>query len=287
MTSPELFPVPVAMYTTPPEALVELLLRSQQLYSLPLVRRLRFTRLPGGITEHSRILFSSTKSLEDRKGAQGESSDDDYVPFAAAYLDFSRAPETELWIFSSMERRIGGRRDDGDAADGKGQGKEEREKEIEAERQEIASTVALLREVKRQRDKYFALDSTHRDERTRLTVLIGNMNEVLRTRLVAPDVGMKIVSTGLYDKWLFHVDELPDVELPEILHPLGSTDQGEMKGEGKRWSWDIVRRQDLGLTISRTHITRREYVFLSLFCFGHYYFRARIVHLLREDIKYF
>ncbi|KAI0104829.1 hypothetical protein GGR51DRAFT_549348 [Nemania sp. FL0031] len=225
----------VTVYTTPPETLIEVL-KSQLLYSLPLIRRLRFTRFPGGITENTKILWSSKVSLEDylaTTNGDGENSRDE-VPFAAAYLDFSRGPETELWIYSSMERRLGeARGEGGNATTG------DRDKE------ETACAVALLREVKRQQDLYFVLGSTRAAEREFPAILVGNLNEVVRERLT--EAGMAIVSTGLYDKWIFKVGELPDITLPDV-----------SSGDGRRWVWDRVRREDIPLTISRTKIPRKE-----------------------------
>ncbi|KAI1423952.1 hypothetical protein F5Y12DRAFT_499534 [Xylaria sp. FL1777] len=266
----------VAVYTTPPEKLVELLARSHPLLTLPLIRRLQFAaRFPGGITEHARILWSSRLSLEDyhhrhildlggstnhaeaEAGAgagdgdaevktaagkeetekrNGRTASEEQAPFAAAYLDLSRGPETELWIYSSMEARMYG-------LEGK-----EGPKDPEREREETACAVALLREVKRQQDLYFAPASARAAEREFPTILVGNLNEVLRERLVAPEVGMALVSTGLYDKWIFEVGELPDVGLPEVLGDDG----------GRRWAWDVVRKEDIAFTISRTKIPRRE-----------------------------
>ncbi|KAI1281007.1 hypothetical protein F5Y07DRAFT_396044 [Xylaria sp. FL0933] len=255
----------VVVYTTPPEALVEVLARSHRLLTLPLIRRLQFAaKFPGGITEHARILWCSRVALEEHpllgarqrdsgevgvvEGAKDEEGEKE-VPFAAVYLDFSRGPETELWIYSSMERRFYG------TEDGLGREKEESKEKGEKEpsnleREEIACAVVLLREVKRQQDLYFVPGSPQAAEREFQTILIGNLNEVLRERLVAPDVRMDIVSTGLYDKWIFEVGKLPDVKLPEVL--IGSD------GEGRRWAWDIVRKEDVAFTISRTKIPRKE-----------------------------
>ncbi|KAI3329128.1 hypothetical protein HD806DRAFT_530532 [Xylariaceae sp. AK1471] len=264
----------VTVYTTPPEALVERLTRSHLPHALPLVRRLRFTRLPGGITEHSRILWSSSFSLEEDHhyhyiatgGGQslegtGKGKGRE-TPFAAAYLDLSRGPETELWIYSSMEHRLGSP----SPSPSPGTEEEEEEEEEESsenqdqEKGEIACAVALLGEVKRQQDLYFTPGSERESERDFPTVLVGNLNEVLRERLVTPNVGMKIVSTGIFDKWIFCVDELPDVKLPEFLGGVGVGDGADGKGEGmgKRWAWDNVRREDIPFTISRTKIPRKE-----------------------------
>ncbi|KAI1132098.1 hypothetical protein F5Y10DRAFT_17175 [Nemania abortiva] len=232
----------VAVYTTPPEALVEVL-KSHLLHSLPLIRRLRFTRFPGGITEHTRILWSSRVSLENYlaaiKGIDGDDglqrSREAIVPFAAGYLDFSRGPETELWIYSSMEHRVGE----------EGRGEVEGSTGEAHAQEEVACAVALLREVKRQQDLYFVPGSPQAVARESPAILVGNLNEVLRERLV--EVNMAIVSTGLYDKWIFKADELPDVALPDA-----------PGGDGRRWVWDRVRREDIPLTISRTQIPRKE-----------------------------
>ncbi|TGJ86954.1 hypothetical protein E0Z10_g1790 [Xylaria hypoxylon] len=241
----------VTVYITPPEALVELLIRSHFLYSLPLARRLRFAaRFAGGITEHTRILWSSRLSLEDhlaagRRNVEGEveAGKEEGVekntnrkleaieaPFAAAYLDFSRGGaegETGLRTEDEKEREDGAN-------------------DADREREEDACAVALLREVKRQQDLYFVPGSAQAREREFPAILIGNLNEVLRERLAAPEVGMAIVSTGLYDKFVFKVDELPDVALPETL------------GDGRRWAWDTVRQEDIPFVLSRSNIHRRE-----------------------------
>jgi hypothetical protein len=58
--------------------------------SLPLVRRLQFMDFAGGKTVNSLILASFESS------SPGNS-------FVIAYLDYSRGPETEMWLFSSIE----------------------------------------------------------------------------------------------------------------------------------------------------------------------------------------
>ncbi|KAI1312523.1 hypothetical protein F5Y03DRAFT_390867 [Xylaria venustula] len=259
----------VVIYTTPPQGLIKLLSRSHPLLTLPLVRRLQFaSRFPGGITEHAKILWCSGGSLNghhyaapdapvDRddgegvdaeagnevnaeRGENGENGEEE-VPFAAAYLDFSRGPETELWIYSSMEARL---------ARTKAEAEDREDEDADAERGEMACIIALLRQVKRLQDLYFLPGSPEAAEREFPTILVGNLNEAVRERLVA--AGLEIISTGLYDKWVFETDRLPDVGLPEVL---GSS---EGPGEGKRWGWDVVRKEDILFTISRTKIPRRE-----------------------------
>jgi hypothetical protein len=219
------------------------------------------------MTENTRILWASGESVEKRRRGEKEEERDlgtgrETTPFAAAYLDFSRGPETELWIYSSLEHRLYTKTDTntgtGEGEDkGKAGGPNEQEKDLE--REEIACAVCLLGEVKRQQDLYFVPGSPEAKTRVFPTVLVGNLNEVLRERLASPSPsggGMKIASTGLYDILFFRVDDLPDIGLPEVLLA-----NGEGEEEGRRWSWDDIRREDIAFTISRTHIHREEYVF--------------------------
>ncbi|KAI1262970.1 hypothetical protein F5Y18DRAFT_138116 [Xylariaceae sp. FL1019] len=213
----------VQIFASPPEAL-KARLRSHIPVSLPLIRRLQFAGFPGGITEYAKILWVSRVALEDSKGDAGDE------PFAAGYLDFSRGPETELWIYSSLEHCV--RRNSYiDGTDRTG-GKEEHG-------EEIACALALLREVKNQQDVYFAPGSVQAAERPYPTMLIGNMGENLRLRLTENVV---FTHTGVYDKWVFDIDALPDAKLHE---------EGE-----KGWVWDKVREKDLPFMLSRTGILR-------------------------------
>ncbi|KAI1341597.1 hypothetical protein F5Y15DRAFT_361826 [Xylariaceae sp. FL0016] len=216
MMAPE---VQLEVYTTPPQALVRLL-RTHVPYSLPLLRRLAFTGFPGGITEHARIMWASSAPLD--AGAA------DAARFAAGYLDLSRGPETELWLYSSAERGGG---DDDDDGDGDGDGDDDAEGEC------AAYGVALLAEVRRRRAAYLA--GGHAREEAE-TVLVGSLSE--RTRGMLVRAGMVFPYAEVYDKWVFRVEDLPDVASP--------------LREGMRW--DVVRRGDIGLVLGRTHIQRKE-----------------------------
>jgi hypothetical protein len=73
----------------PPKELLSVL--EQHLpYSLPVLRRLQFMNFPGGQTPDSHVLSTFGKELPAQD-------------FAVAYLDFSRGPETEMWLYSSIE----------------------------------------------------------------------------------------------------------------------------------------------------------------------------------------
>src|SRR6188768_3586517 len=56
--------------------------------ALGVLRRLTFASEPGGSTPHTHILYVHSP---------------DSPHFAAAYADVSRGPETEVWIYSTVE----------------------------------------------------------------------------------------------------------------------------------------------------------------------------------------
>ncbi|CAJ2501657.1 Uu.00g045100.m01.CDS01 [Anthostomella pinea] len=236
----------VTIHTTPPPALINLLRSHHLPPALPLLRRLHFTRFPGGITPHARILFASSSAtpLTDDMPAGAR--------FVAGYLDLSRGPETELWLYSSMEHRGAA------AADGggnEGGGNEGNEGEEDQARECTAHATSLLREVKRQRDSYVFAGNAR--EGTTGTVLLGTLSERLRLALVRYAGVVFPYRLELYDKWVFRVDELPEVRSPAAVLVLVGDGSGEGEsGIGMRW--DRVRREDLPLVLSRTHINRKE-----------------------------
>ncbi|KAI1333351.1 hypothetical protein F5Y16DRAFT_11232 [Xylariaceae sp. FL0255] len=237
----------VAVYTTPPESLIKHL-EPHLPYSLPLIRRLRFAQLfKGGITKNTRIVYVTSVTAEndeeeqERDDGGGGSGEDNEVPFAAGYLDFSRGPETELWIYSSLERAAAGGKDAETVTEEAEVGSREREA--------TACALALLREVKRQQDLYFGPpDSQRARERVYPTLLVGNLGESLRLRLADPATGVVFTTTGIYDKWLFTINDLPDIKLPSP--PPSSSGEGE-------WSWGMAKVEDIPFMLSRSHIERK------------------------------
>lgn len=85
----------VASFTHPTPHILSLL-SSHLPHSLPLLRRLQFTRFPGGISNHARILFAGESAPEEAAGRSN-------AAFVAAYVDLSRDRETEVWLYSSLE----------------------------------------------------------------------------------------------------------------------------------------------------------------------------------------
>ncbi|KAI0854261.1 hypothetical protein F5Y00DRAFT_4052 [Daldinia vernicosa] len=217
--------VAVTVYTQPPEDLISLLQTHHRPHALPLLRRLRFTRFPGGITEHARILVaSSAPGLELRAHTQD-------TPFAAAYLDLSRGPETEIWLYASLERRPGTPLASG------------------AEELATAAECAyqILRQVKTLREAFYAPGTEHAAVQRREgldlrpgRVLAGTLSEA--TRLALLNRGVVFGYVSVFDKWMFSLGGLPEVPSP--------------LAEGMEWR--PVRREDIPLMLSRTNIARKE-----------------------------
>ncbi|KAI5927812.1 hypothetical protein F4810DRAFT_283712 [Camillea tinctor] len=211
--------VRIHTYTEPP-AYLPTLLTAHLPHSLPLLRRLQFTRFPGGITPHARILVAA-RSAPDLLLAEPCSS-----PFAAAYVDLSRGPETQVWVYSSVEHCA--------AAEDPGA---------------VGCATALLREVKRLRADEAGAGARGPDDHHD-TVMLGTLSERLRVAL-EEGAGLVFPYTEVYDKWLFRVGELPEVDDADVAERLG-----EMGKKG--WRWDRARREDIPFMLSRTHIPRKE-----------------------------
>jgi hypothetical protein len=181
--------------------------------------------------------------------------------FAAAYVDLSRGPETQIWLYSSLEdwcatatstptsattagviRGEGSRAGAGSHGDGVDFTREEEE-----EQKALDLVLALLR-----RARAIAMtDGALEGGRQMMKVLVGSLHEDIRQRLLrAKKGGVKMEKSPnlpaeleweFCGKWLFRVEDLPagDGSLPE----------------GMRW--DQVRREDVRVVLDRTSIKRK------------------------------
>lgn len=195
--------------------------------SLPLLRRLQFAAgNPAGTTEHSRVLFA------------GSSPDDhDAAVFAAAYVDVSRGPETEAWLYSSLESREG--HDDGAEAD--------------------CHVLALLRAVRALRDEYDNNGDKAKEKRQKPTVLFGTLGDAVRLRLL--NLGVVSTYVTVWDKWVFRIAGLPGEAVAAAERNMTAGDVG--------MGWGAVESgEDARLVMSRTKIPRQEYVFAVRGCKG-------------------
>jgi hypothetical protein len=226
-----------------PEATMTLL-KAHVPYSLPILRRFQFSRLrPGSITSTTHFLVAqySAESLSQSNGSRD-------THFAAAWVDLSRSPETEGYIYSTLE-------DHGHSID------------------PLAPTLALDQaETRRAESLVFALLRHVRrlaaehpvprpDYPGPYRFILGSVNEVLRQRLLAAHVRIEktanVSPLGGWEfigKWLFRVDEFPG-------------EDKVMKELPRGMRWDMIKSEDVELVKAKTQIRRQAYVFFLLFFF--------------------
>ena len=138
-------------------------------HSIALFRRLQFMNMNGGKTRNSHV-FTLFKSPDI---------------FTVAYLDFSRGTETEMWLYSSMERLPGS--------------------EIETNCQE--QVLEILKRVKAIENPYVEANGTRA---TPGIVLIGSLHEKI-LRFLEDQQRVK-QATGPHFKFIFKAADLP----PEV-----------------------------------------------------------------------
>ena len=166
----------VLISTNVPDGLIDLL-SAHLPYSIPLLRRLQFTKCRGGLTPASRVLFASDD------GRQPQSADGNRPRnFTAAYVDPAAGPETQMWIYSTLE-------DGGTRAE-----------DEEVCSQLIVSVVNEARKVSREYDGELAYPNG---------ILVGSLHLVVREAMKKGGAPFSMRSPIGYDKWLFNVDELP------------------------------------------------------------------------------
>ncbi|KAF7531480.1 hypothetical protein G7054_g8827 [Neopestalotiopsis clavispora] len=206
--------------------------------SLPLLRRLQFARNnPAGASEHGRILSV---------GAGGDGDGHESDAFVAAYVDVSRGPETEVWLYSTLERRK--RRADGSRS--------KVEEEVVDEDEDLVENrqlLALLRAIRDLRDAYTA--AGHAPPRRQGPVLIGTLAEQVRHRLLS--LGAASTYCTVWDKWQFSLGALPGEAVAraerEHMAPRGALRWGRVESD-----------EDAALVVRRTKIPRSERTLLSL-----------------------
>ncbi|KAK3933528.1 hypothetical protein QBC46DRAFT_301094 [Diplogelasinospora grovesii] len=249
------------------------LLQAHIPYSLPLLRRLQFVRnFPaGGSTPTSHVLLAyyyhhppqhhpqtttTTTSSHDVAAAVGNNGGGGH--FAAAYVDLSRAPETEAWLYCTAEDPPNPNASVNVDAGAAG---EECDELVSAILRRIRNLSGNHNHPYPQQGQSLVLETGigRRDGE----FILGSVHETTRQRMLARGVRMRktsVVADGLEwefcGKWLFRVPDLPDTVGINQNHPLG-------EGEGTM-SWDKLRKQDMTLVRSRTSIQRQEATLLLL-----------------------
>ncbi|ROT35570.1 hypothetical protein SODALDRAFT_328936 [Sodiomyces alkalinus F11] len=177
------------------------LLTSHLPASLPLLRRLQSTSFPGGSTPSSRVLVATDDPIQGigQPGSPEQNHTICRTPrhFTAAYLDLSRGPETNMWIYSTLEDALNDSASPALPPD-----------EVALAEAQILSVLHGVRRLVHEHDAPLAYPSA---------VLIGTINNHVRQIIRARAPGFSITERGDYDKFLFRVVELPsaDVALPE------------------------------------------------------------------------
>ncbi|KAF4457147.1 hypothetical protein FALBO_15265 [Fusarium albosuccineum] len=173
------------VHDTVPPGLLKLL-DDQLPYSHPLLRRLQFTKVEGGLSETARIIFVSESSGFE---------DDENPPqrFSAAYIDVGGGPDTQMWFYSTLEH---------------------------PSESDIKDTTIYEKQLARLVDEVISLANAYGKELAYPgAVLLGTVHDSSRA-LLAKTGRIEPRPTGAYDKWLFRYQDLPDNgdELPEGMH---------------------------------------------------------------------
>jgi hypothetical protein len=241
----------------PPEWLLALL-ASHLPYSLPTLRRLQFAhRVKSGSSPTTRILLAYNAA--DSPAAGGPVAPPGPACFAAAYVDPSRGPETECWLYSTLE----------DAAGDAGSSPPDPAC--------VEQVLAILRRIREIHAEYIAANDSGSNGSNGVApeavtgtqlplhllrsrppghMLFGSVHESVRQAMLANGVVVRPsidkpdgASWEFNGKWLFRVEDLPG----------GSGDRGTELPAGMRW--DTVREGgDVALVQSRTIIPRQAYV---------------------------
>ncbi|KAL2134178.1 hypothetical protein VTI74DRAFT_839 [Chaetomium olivicolor] len=254
---------------TPPDGLLTLL-KSHLPYSLPVLRRLQFARnFPGGSTQSTHVLYAHYDDQGGRHNGDGLNGGH----FAAACVDLSRAPETEVWIYSTLEDTASALEGavasglNGGAEDPKGQqaagggGGGGGDSWLDGSGSDDEAGVDLVLALLRRIRAIATTDMPHDDHRLKLGgsknhVLVGSLHETLRQALLSRGVVMAKPPNVADDlawefcgKWLCRAENLPvpaSAPLPQ----------------GMRW--DRARKEDIATVLARTSINRKEATLLML-----------------------
>ncbi|KAF4969949.1 hypothetical protein FSARC_2935 [Fusarium sarcochroum] len=162
------------------------LLNDQLPYSLPLLRRLQFTKFEGGLRKTARIILVADAKLDDNGG-------DLPKKFTAAYIDVGGGPDTQAWIYSTLEHP--------DQAD-------------------IKDTTVYEEQLDKLVDESVKITKAYGGKLAYPdAVLLGTLHDSVRALLLKTG-RVEPRETGAYDKWLFKYEDLPkdEVELPEGMY---------------------------------------------------------------------
>ncbi|KAL8370648.1 hypothetical protein RB595_000832 [Gaeumannomyces hyphopodioides] len=209
--------------------------------SLSLLRRLQFARAQPSPTSHILVAASSGK------GGGGGGGTGHH--FAAAYVDVFKAPETQVWVYSTMEDSIpdgGSDDDDDDDDDGATNAALPAGPDVDGCVEQVLAVLRRARDVSREAaaGPPAGVDGVGRPD----GFMVGALHETVRRLLLRR--GVRTPYCNPHRKFLFRAADLPP---PSALRPLAP----DMR-------WDAVGREDVPLIISRTNIPKTESTLMTL-----------------------
>ncbi|KAG8164759.1 hypothetical protein KVR01_005034 [Diaporthe batatas] len=220
-------------------------LRDHLPQSLPLLRRIQFTHFPQGTTEHARYLIA-TDSDGSIDSGEGQAQQPPPPPppskhhFAACYLDLSKGPETEMYLYTTLE----------DAPDPSALPDSEVERVLDL-------AVSLLRRGKLAAEEALRPGAPFKLARGPGGFLVGGLHQPTYELLCARR-GLTSSYWNPHDAWLFRLERLPPAQ-PSSSAAAGGGPPGAHEG----LRWDVVRREDVPLIASRTYIPKIEATLMS------------------------
>ncbi|KAI8317121.1 hypothetical protein K4K59_011029 [Colletotrichum sp. SAR11_240] len=177
-----------AIHTSVPDGLIPLL-ESHLPNSLPILRRLQFTRFPSGQRPTARIILAADAPVSDSPRN-----------FAAAYLDFWSGIETSLFMYSTLE-------------DSPPSSIPAADREVcEAQ---VGAVVDAVKAVAREQPQ-------HRGYPGRC--LVGTLATAVKEAMVRRGVGIEARQEYEYEKWLFRVEDEDTVDVSEFGAEVGGWD---------------------------------------------------------------
>ncbi|TLD13983.1 uncharacterized protein PgNI_03872 [Pyricularia grisea] len=193
-------------------------LQSHLPYSFPVLRRLQFSLTAAGSSPTAKVLLATSG---------------DSPHLAVAYVDVHKAPETQMWIYSSLEDSCGlGGHDPPEIS--------LPSSEVDVCLEQVLSILKRAGEVAREAGPDIGAVGVDGVARTG-GIMVGTLHEALRLLLL--DKGVTMSYSNPHYKWLFRVEDLPT----GLASPLTED-----------MAWDTIRRGDVPLIKQRTNIPKTE-----------------------------
>lgn len=232
-------PVVTREMTTPVPPSELVVLEAHLPYSYSLLRRCQFTHRPGGTSDHARYLFASA--------AAGGGCNNNH--FAAAYVDLSQGPETEVVLYSTLQDHPA--EDDGIVVPPPLSLLPDQE--VDHVLDLIMALFRRIRELAATAAASYTLCRPH-------GTMVGGLHEATY-RLLVKRRGLTSSYWNPHDVWLFRLDRLSTITTTSA-HPV-VTSSSSSSSSSSSMRWDVVRREDIPLIASRTKIPKVEATLMS------------------------